>query len=159
MKTKFIRPVLNCILCAGLMITCARQEYPNEVIQIRYGTTFGFCLGYCKKDLTLKSGSETFQATGWLDTIPIKTCTESLDNSTWDSLRTGMDIKSFFNLPVTIGCPDCADGGAEWIEVGLNNTNIHKVTFEYWNEPAELKNYVTLLRNTMENAEICFTKH
>ncbi len=48
-------------------------------------------------------------------------------------------------LPKTIGCPDCADGGAEWIEI--QSIDIHKkVTFEYLNEPNSLTALVTELR-------------
>ena len=38
-------------------------------------------------------------------------------------------MDSFFILEERIGCPDCADGGSEWIEI-LANNKTYKVTFE-----------------------------
>jgi len=155
MKTKILKPVIICILSIGVLVKCAKKDDTDEIIQVRYGTSFGFCLGYCKKDLTLKSGTETITASGWNDTIVTKTCTETLENSSWDSLKTGLDITTFFTLPVTIGCPDCADGGAEWLELKLANGNSHRVTFEYNNEPEVLKDYIPELRDFMREAGKC----
>jgi hypothetical protein len=103
MKTKILKQSVFYIIVFELLFACEKKEDPNEMNQVRYGTSFGFCLGYCKKDLTLQSGSETFWASGWTDTIVPRKCTEPLNNSTWDSLKTGLEIPSFFNLPETIG--------------------------------------------------------
>ena len=123
-----------------------------EIIQIKYGTSFNNCIGYCKKDLILSPGVTNFTKQGFSGTPAPVSCTVILDSNSWNSIKTGMSISSFFNLPLTIGCPDCADGGAEWIEMYLSNGDIHKVKFEYNNVPAILKNYSTLLRSLMVNA-------
>ena len=64
-------------------------------------------------------------------------------------------MNSFFELPETIGCPDCADGRAEWLEIELMNGEKHKVTFEYRNEPASLNDHIIGLRGMMEMSEHC----
>ena len=56
-------------------------------------------------------------------------------------------------MPETIGCPDCADGGAEWIEIKLANGEKHKVTFEYMNAPSAFKNYISGLRGLLEGSQ------
>ncbi|MBN1415243.1 MAG: hypothetical protein JW973_09100 [Bacteroidales bacterium] len=71
----------------------------------------------------------------------------------WESFKTALDINSFFELPEIIGCPDCADGGAEWVEVELAGSRKHKVTFEYRNESEWLKDYVPGLRGMLRLAE------
>jgi hypothetical protein len=60
-----------------------------------------------------------------------------------------LTIKDFFELPQTIGCPDCTDGGAEWLEIELADGRTHKLIYEYGNEPALLKNSVAILRKLM----------
>jgi len=61
-----------------------------------------------------------------------------------------VDITVFFNLPAVIGCPDCADGGSEWIELELNHGEIHRANWDYSSgAPASIKNYVNILRNQM----------
>ena len=41
-----------------------------------------------------------------------------------------IDLNKFYQLPSKVGCPDCDDGGEEWIEIGTKD-KIHKVRFEY----------------------------
>ena len=51
-----------------------------------------------------------------------------------------------------IGCPDCADGGAEWIEITSGETS-HKVTFEYNKSPDVFKSYIEILRSKLEEID------
>jgi len=75
-----------------------------------------------------------------------------LKSSAVDSINS-INTTSFFKLPETIGCPDCADGGAEWLEIILLNGKKHKVTFEYRNEPTQLKNQIIKLREILSKNE------
>ena len=54
-------------------------------------------------------------------------------------------MDSFFILDERIGCPDCADGGSEWIEIGTKN-KIYKVTFEYGDSLKGLDELLKLVR-------------
>jgi len=125
----------------------------SEIIQIKYGTSFGECTGYCKHDLVMKSNAVIYNCSSWNASIQPITHTDFLNAATWDGLKISLNTKDFFNLPSTIGCPDCADGGAEWLEINLKNGNTHKVTFEYNNEPALLKNYILKLREMLSSNE------
>ena len=125
----------------------------SEIIQIKYGTSFGECIGYCKHDLVMKSDAVTYNCASWNASIQPITHTDILNAATWDGLKISLNTKDFFNLPSTIGCPDCADGGAEWIEIELKNGNTHKVTFEYNNEPSMLKNHILKLRVMLASNE------
>lgn len=151
MKDIILKTSLFIILILGLIFSCENNDSENSfnITQVKYGTSFGECIGYCKRDLTLQSGGVTYKKSGWSDTIAPVICTDILSDSSWNSFQNGLDINAFFSLPTTIGCPDCADGGAEWIEMQLKSGVKHKVTFEYHNEPSALKNYVALLRSLM----------
>jgi len=124
-------------------------------LQVRYGTSFGECIGYCKQNITVISGLVVYNKSGWIDTVETIICSESLADKTWDSLTSELDIDSFMDLDERIGCPDCADGGAEWLEVELKNGDKHKVTFEYYNAPSELESYIPVLRNLMITSREC----
>lgn len=56
----------------------------------------------------------------------------------FDKITSQIDQESFKKLKSTYGCPDCADGGAEWVEIKVG-MNTKRVTFEYGNPPEELK--------------------
>ena len=43
--------------------------------------------------------------------------TIEFSNKDWDNLLELLDTEKFYALSEVIGCPDCADGGAEWIEI------------------------------------------
>jgi len=126
----------------------------SEIIRVKYGTSFGECIGYCKHDLDMKIGEIIYNCSGWNTNVQPITRTEVLSTAIWDGMKININVPDFFALPTTIGCPDCADGGAEWLEIELKNGNTHKVTFEYNNEPALLKSYIIKLRE-MLNTNDC----
>lgn len=125
---------------------CSSLGEIQEIRQINYGTSFGECVGYCKRDLSLKKGMVTFNCSGWSDTIQTITHSRSVSDSVWNSIRVALNISEFIKLQEVIGCPDCADGGAEWLEIELNTGSKHKVTFEYNREPQTLKSCIPALR-------------
>jgi hypothetical protein len=48
----------------------------------------------------------------------------------WRRIRALVDPAALKRLEGVHGCPDCADGGAEWIQLGAGNDSV-RVTFEY----------------------------
>ena len=61
--------------------------------------------------------------------------------SFWQKLQSLADYNAIKDLPERIGCPDCADGGAEWLELSRSNET-KRVTFE---PPAGLPQQAALL--------------
>src|SRR6185295_14271553 len=53
-----------------------------------------------------------------------------LSQSDWADLSAAYDPITFNSLDSVIGCPDCADGGAEWVTVETEGKD-RKVLFEY----------------------------
>jgi hypothetical protein len=156
MKIKrLLKTTIFYIFTLSFIFSCAKKEDNNKIVQIKYGIFAGMCIGYCRWDLTIKSGEITYNRSGWVDSIETITCTEIPEYENWESVKTGLNIYLFFKLPETIGCPDCADGGAEWIEIELENGDKHKVTFEAGNEPGLLKDFVVKLREMMSQSLNC----
>jgi hypothetical protein len=104
---------------------------PDAVSVIRATTSFGFCLGYCKTTLEITAGGLTYveEATRSGELPPVRR-TAPVSSSEWDALVAALDRSRIETLPETLGCPDCADGGAESIEV-IGPDWRKSVTFEY----------------------------
>ena len=133
------------------------EESPVEkdIMEIRYGTSNGMCIGYCNRDISFREGSILFHRYGNVDTVETITCYDNLQDSVWHELNAAINIDEFFQLPETIGCPDCADRGAEWIEIFISESNKHKVTFEYNEEPLQVKSFIEFLRQQLSLMEFC----
>ncbi|MDZ7933682.1 MAG: hypothetical protein U5M51_01655 [Emticicia sp.] len=116
---------------------------------VNYGTSFGMCLGPCRKEMNFLNGEVSFtvfytEGRGAIGGTP-KTFKETLDATLANSLLKSIDYESFKKLNERIGCPDCADGGAEWVEI-MKGDSKHKVTFEFGKAPKEIESLVTILR-------------
>lgn len=137
-----------------ILTSCRDEDEGRSLTTIRYGTSFGECLGYCIKELTLTGDQVSYDFRGWdIDGNDLrKTCSQKVDISMHIAIEEGV----FFSLPEVIGCPDCADGGAEWIELEYSDGARHKVTFEYRKEPPELADNIVTLRDLMTEAGDCF---
>lgn len=116
---------------------------------IKYGTAFGMCLGPCKKEIILVNDEAAFtvyqnggRGTNGGDPV---TYTEKLTTDYITSVLNNVDFERFKKLEERIGCPDCADGGSEWIEITKNDTK-HKVTFEFGQDVPEVAALLELLR-------------
>jgi hypothetical protein len=134
---------------------CSKSDNNKDLTELNYGTSFGECTGYCLRNINLKSDSTTYTRSGWIDTIKTITCTTITDKFYWHTLKRDFNSDSFMALPGIIGCPDCADGGAEWIEIVLTNGYRHRVTFKYQSEPDLTKNYIIRLRELLAQFENC----
>lgn len=111
-------------------------EKAKDAITVNYGTSFGMCLGYCRTEMKVTSKGIKHVRTArsrnkdenvkptLINGIPF-TETER------DALLSSIDLEAFFKMDTVVGCPDCADGGSEWIEIGRDGET-HKVTIEYY---------------------------
>ena len=116
------------------LTTVSCEQLPEEdIIEIRSGTSYGECLGYCLSDLEINQNQVSYVLYGWdqNDVIhqPIE-ITDSMDINVWQNLITSLDIDSFMGLDSEIGCPDCNDGGVEWFEISVDDM-VKRVTIEY----------------------------
>jgi len=130
--------------------------FNKDLKQLNYGTTFGMCIGLCQTlyEITDDQIRLIKSAWEWQD-VPSLTCISDLSESDFMAISRTLSISEFKKLPNTFGCPDCADGGAEFIELVFLDGRKQRVTFEYMNEPNQLKEIVELLRQTTADFKEC----
>jgi hypothetical protein len=69
-------------------------------------------------ELVVRDGSATFTRTSrWPSRYPPKKQSLSLTAAEYEALRAAASSASFPQLQGVHGCPDCADGGAEWVAI------------------------------------------
>ena len=86
------------------------------------------CLGYCIQEIVV-SRDVTFTKSGWGigGSLPDSSCSLVFIQSPLPGYLDDIDLDAFLEMNETIGCPDCADGGAEWLEIGFEN-EVKRVT-------------------------------
>jgi len=129
---------LKAFATAGLALTfaaCDGEGNQTEVlidrqpVEITSGTSFGMCAGYCVTELRVDSTSIRLTEESWQSDLPARTRTLPLERREWNRLQAIVDTAAIRLLEGVHGCPDCADGGAEWIQI--EGTDSVRVTFEY----------------------------
>ena len=65
-------------------------------------------------------------------------------------LTAQIDFDEIIKYDDVIGCPDCTDGGAEWIEV-IQNGQSKKITFEYGDTLETINPLINMLRDIFES--------
>jgi len=112
-------------------------EQLRSISVIKTGVSFGECLGYCEQELSLTSEGMTFtkeghdlnRQTNLMMELPRKDVNFPLTTSEWDAIVLLVNLEVFNALPERIGCPGCADGGVEWIEIS-DGTTTKRISFE-----------------------------
>ncbi len=145
---------ITCLLAVSLIFSSCEKISVNDVDVIGYGTSFGMCVGYCVNNLTISDENVVFSKTKRGTTPDTKTCTAKLSASEANEIKKLISQAKIDKLPKTIGCPDCADGGAEWVSV-TSNSKEYKVVFEHGKAPAELAEVVVKLRALKETFINC----
>ena len=125
--------------------TTAKNTVPSDIVSIKHGTSYGHCLGYCTKEELYASGSMVYTQRSREENKPEKIRTEPFSEQAFQKLTTSFDRQKWNALPETIGCPDCADGGAEYIEI-LTTSGVKRVTFEAGSDPEGLENILAQFR-------------
>lgn len=118
----------------------------EQVLQIEIGSSFGECLGYCTKTMTVDTEVIKLTQTGRpAEDYPEVTKIIATPPGTWDELIGLLDLSTFNAQPEVIGCPDCADGGAETIKITTADGD-KKVTIELNAQIKGLESFLRKLR-------------
>jgi tetratricopeptide (TPR) repeat protein len=134
-------------LSAIQALTNLAENSNDSILFIKHGTSFGMCDGYCfhetkfTKDLIINTGKS------WTNNQPDKVDTARMERNNWKNMVNAIDIKAFYMLPATMGCPDCTDGGAEWLIIGTKNSE-WKVEFDYGSDTVTTKKLLSIIRPT-----------
>ena len=132
---------------SGCMVTGPDTNSRSKTI--RSGQSFGECLGYCRLELELTEDTTIFAAIGQAldNSFDDIRDTVATDSGTWAHVSALAAIAPFSTLDEVYGCPDCADGGAEWVELDTDRDPARTVTFEYGDPPAQIDALADTLRS------------
>ena len=129
------------LIGATLSIAACRDDEPLCVTEeqpvIRFGSRSVWC--YPCASMTEFDPQQirfTQQSRNGADSL---LCQTTMPDSTWLALIGAISLNEFNDLPESIGCPGCADGPVEWIEIETI-TSSHRVTFDPFELPPTLSN-------------------
>jgi hypothetical protein len=102
-----------------------------NALALSTGTSFGMCAGYCVTELTIEEDAVRLTETGSRSAnLPPRVRTLPLGATERERIRSLIDVPELAQLQGVHGCPDCADGGTEWIQLRRGSDTI-RVTFEF----------------------------
>ena len=118
----------------GLAACASDVATSTNVRQIVSTTSFGMCAGYCTTRLEISEGQAVLIREGrggrGAAALPEQRVAAALPASEWQEIASLAANTSLEGLPPVIGCPDCADGGAESLTIaGAGGSR--SVSFDY----------------------------
>lgn len=114
----------------------AQTPTAQSVTRVVSTTSFGMCMGYCQTRLEISEGQAVLTRDphsgrgGASTTLPVQRFTTPVTAAEWQEIQRLAAAVDFDALPDVIGCPDCADGGAEGLAVE-GATGAEGVSFDY----------------------------
>lgn len=136
-------------LSASLLLGCNTSKpvaSNNQIISVMHGTNFGHCRGYCRKELTFSEKQINYvESSVDSERNPAKKEAFDISAEKWKSIADKIDWNKFQKMEESYGCPDCADGGSEYIEI-TTPSGTKRITIEFNKEMAELEPLLTELR-------------
>jgi hypothetical protein len=153
-NTRVMRILLICTVFAALASACRTIDNSTpsvasqngQVISILHGTSYGHCIGYCvKEELYRELSIRTMQSSRDPENNPEKTSESPLSDGEFAELVSLIDWNKWNQLEVVIGCPDCADGGAEYLEITTPEGK-RRVTFDAGSNPDGLEKLLDYMR-------------
>ena len=134
-----MKRLLATTLILFLTTGCQMSELlrPTDELVVRSGTSFGMCTGYCVTELHIDATEARFTRSAWRASRPPQTAVIAITQEQWGQILSSIDLNAFASLQDVYGCPDCADGGAEWVELETPGFK-KRVTFEYGTNPPTL---------------------
>lgn len=123
------------IAVALVLAACGSESSARPgVTQVVSTTSFGMCVGYCSTRLEIAAGQAVLVRSSrggrGAQELPEQRFTAPLSPGEWREIARLAEAAKLDDLPAVIGCPDCADGGAESLSVvGAGGTKT--ITFEH----------------------------
>ena len=138
----------------GVVFSNASQiDTPEiQIEKITFQNSFGECIGFCTQTIEIENKKIVFISEYNLGELEPIRCERDLTDEEWEELQNDLDIDQFLRLDDVFGCPDCADGGASFIEIKFANAETKKVTFEFKNPPSIMEEYAEMLQTLLDGA-------
>jgi len=135
-------------LLSIILLSCvgSKSIQQSEITAIYWGKSFGLCRGYCYSEYQFQAEGSRLIRRSW-DTVHYPQTIEAFapKPDEWTEMKGLISMEEFNQLPERIGCPDCADGGAEWVQI-IGPGYSKKVLFEYGSSPTGLEGLLAKLR-------------
>ena len=144
--------LLSLSALAVALASCASSAVPRQpdVTRVVSTTSFGMCVGYCTTELEITEGQAVLTrlargGRGAPDSLPPQRFSMPLTASEWQEIQ-GLAAQADFDaLPDVVGCPDCADGGAEGLTVE-DAEGAESVSLEFRADVREVQPLLTRVR-------------
>ncbi|MGV3610067.1 MAG: hypothetical protein ACO1N0_03895 [Fluviicola sp.] len=118
----------------------------DPIISVMHGTNFGHCRGYCRKEVVFgEKEVQYIESSVDSERNPPKKESFEIAAAKWKNIADKIDWNKFKSLDESYGCPDCADGGSEYIEI-TTASGTKRVTIEFNKEASQLEPLLTELR-------------
>jgi hypothetical protein len=148
-KIHVMKTLLFIAVSASVLLSCNTSKpvtSNHAIISITHGTNFGHCRGYCRKEVVF-SQNQIMYFESSVDSArnPVKTEKFDISADQWKSIADKTDWNKFQKMEESYGCPDCADGGSEYIEIKTTD-GTKRVTIEFSKEGPQLEPLLTELR-------------
>ncbi|WP_018618864.1 hypothetical protein [Spirosoma luteum] len=156
---KYIVVVLLVVVfvrCMSNLTPQTAQNTATDKLTIRTGTSFNMCAGYCRNDYVFNGTSVTLAQNGALPQAQVtpRSCQSAINQTQWNDIKTLANLDAFGKIANVLGCPDCTDGGAEYIEIQVDNQK-HRVTFPYGKTIPGFETLVDILRTQRNTFKTC----
>jgi hypothetical protein len=132
------------------LLACSPTEPgASRSFDVLHGTSFNMCVGYCTTVLTIRGTTAHLTESSRGDNnYPQRMRSVELTESEAQRLRTLANREDLTRVEGVHGCPDCADGGVEWIAIRAGRGTIEaRYDFRRTLEPiAELQAELRAIR-------------
>jgi hypothetical protein len=93
-------------------------------VTVRNGTYLGDCLVHCDEEVSVEPGRVAYSLTSRVPDAdnPDIHVEDAPPPGTWEAIERAVDLAALRSLPDTIGLPDAADQGGEFLEVSEGET-------------------------------------
>lgn len=111
---------------------CSPTDLDSEARDVLiHGVSFNMCTGYCHSVLEIDGTLVTLTETARQSmSFPRRIRTMHLTAEEAARIRQLANTEALSEVAGTHGCPDCADGGAEWIALHVQSATI-RTTYDY----------------------------
>jgi hypothetical protein len=129
---------LTALAFALALSACATSAAtpPTSVTRVVSTTSFGMCVGYCTTRLEITEGEAVLirEARGGRGapnpSLQPQRSSTPLTPAEWQEIQRLAAATDLTIVPDTVGCPDCADGGAEGLTIE-SPTGAESVSLEF----------------------------
>lgn len=105
------------VSCAALVAGCSLVRPTPAVPAVALESSYGMCQGFCNTRLAVSAdGVATFTETDRRPEVPARVRSRPLTPAERAAFAEALAASAV--ATDTLGCPDCADGGAETVELG-----------------------------------------